>query len=148
MDLGSNTDTHFTSPIRRYIDLLVHRVLFNEIEEKEDLEALALRCSDKERLSAKAESSVVLLKKLRYLEDEAKKGCESYEGVLVAIKNFGLLFEIREIMYEGFLPIVEKGFSIGQKINVKLKEVDLITRRTEWILLFPNTHKKRRRPRH
>lgn len=127
--------THFTSPIRRYIDLLVHRVLLNESISKESLEMLALRCSEKERLSAKAESSVLLIKKLRYLEEEANQGHENYTGIIVAVKQFGILFEIREILYEGFLPITEQGFAIGDTITVKLKEVDLVTKRTEWTLL-------------
>ncbi len=135
--LGLEHYTHFTSPIRRYIDLLVHRVLFNEIDEEDHLEELALRCSEKERLSAKAESSVLLLKKLRYLADEGEKGNEIYQAIIVAIKNFGLIFEIKSLMFDGFLHLMEKGFAVGDSITVKLKEVDLVTRRTEWSLMTP-----------
>lgn len=143
--LGLDFYTHFTSPIRRYIDLLVHRVLFDELEEENDLEVLALRCSEQERVSAKAENSVLLLKKLRLLQERSSLGESDYEAIIVAIKNFGLIFEIKEFMYEGFLPIVEKGFALGDRVLVKLREVDLIARRTEWDLIsVKKKHPKRK----
>jgi ribonuclease R len=130
--LGLEHYTHFTSPIRRYIDLMVHRVLFDENEEGIDLEEIALRCSEKERLSAKAETSVLLLKKLRYLESERKKGRDTYEAVIVSIKPYGFFFELKELLYEGFLPFIGKQFALGSKIVVKLEDVNLVTRQTEW----------------
>ncbi|MCB1110157.1 MAG: VacB/RNase II family 3'-5' exoribonuclease, partial [Chlamydiia bacterium] len=57
---------HFTSPIRRYSDLIVHRRLFEKSEE--DLTEIAKHCSDQERVSFKAEMAVLLMKKLRLLE--------------------------------------------------------------------------------
>jgi ribonuclease R len=133
--LGLEHYTHFTSPIRRYIDLMVHRTLFDEVEAEMDLEEIALRCSEKERLSAKAEASVVLLKKLRYLDELRQKGIHRFEGVIIALKPFGIFFELKDMMYEGFLPITDKKFSLGDKILVKLMEVDLVTRQTSWHLL-------------
>lgn len=150
--LGLEHYTHFTSPIRRYIDLIVHRVLFNTNDEGVDLEEIALRCSDKERLAAKAESSVLLLKKLRYLEAKRKKGEATYDAVIVSIKHFGFFFELKEIMYEGFLPITDKQFALGVKIAVTLLDVDLVTRQTSWKLIQTEKlvaqkkiHRKRRR---
>ncbi len=54
---------HFTSPIRRYIDLVVHRILFGEKDDLTYLQEISQQCSDQERISAKAESSVIFLKK-------------------------------------------------------------------------------------
>ena len=54
---------HFTSPIRRYVDLVVHRILFGETDDFTYLQEVAQKCSDQERISAKAESSVVFFKK-------------------------------------------------------------------------------------
>ncbi len=71
--LGLTHYCHFTSPIRRYVDLIVHRILFGESDEKKRLDEIALRCSEKERLSAKAENSVVILKKYRLIEAENRK---------------------------------------------------------------------------
>lgn len=147
--LGLEHYTHFTSPIRRYIDLLVHRTLFNEVDNKENLDDIALRCCEKERLSAKAENAVILLKKLRYLEAQGKKGFDTYDAVVISIKPFGIFFELKEAMYEGFLPITEKSFVIGSKIKVRLSDVNLVTRQTDWTLIGEgpknNKNKKHRR---
>ncbi len=98
--------THFTSPIRRYIDLIVHRLIFDEVDPKEDLEEIALKCSERERLAAKASNSVVNLKKLRLLESLQKKDPQhSYGAVITSIKPFGFAFEITEFLFEGFISL-------------------------------------------
>lgn len=127
--------THFTSPIRRYIDLMVHRALFNEIKENVDLEEVALKCSEKERLSSKAENAVILLKKLRYLAGRKKEDNDTYDAIIVSIKPFGLFFELKDFIFEGFLPLQDKRLALGSRIRVKLREIDLVTRQTEWTLL-------------
>ena len=115
------------------------------MEEGTPLEEVAQRCSDKERLSAKAETSVILLKKLRYLERMSKNGRSTFEAVIVSIKPFGFFFELKEILYEGFLGLTDKGFAVGKKIVVKLSNVDLVTRQTEWTLMSPKPIEKVRR---
>lgn len=140
--LGLEHYTHFTSPIRRYIDLIVHRVLCEEINDDQDLEEIALQCSEKERFAAKAENSVVLLKKLRYLEGLSHK---EFEAVVTAVKPFGILFELKELLYEGMLPPQEKRLHLGDTISVRLVDIDLITRLTEWKLI-PRKKKKRKVP--
>ena len=133
--LGLEHYTHFTSPIRRYIDLIVHRALFDESKDVDELEEIANRCSERERLSAKAEGSVLQLKKMRYLVAKAQIGHDIYEAVVVAIKPFGVLFDLKEILYEGFLPLSRTGLRVGDKIQVQLTQVDLVTRQTLWTLL-------------
>lgn len=148
---------HFTSPIRRYVDLVVHRILFHESDDKEQLEMIAARCSDQERISAKAENSVVLLKKLRLL-DENKKTTpfKEYQAVVTRVKNFGIYFEIVDLMLEGYLHVSEldddyyifdeksntlKGrrhqqvFSAGDRICVMLKDIDFITLESVWTFI-------------
>lgn len=141
---------HFTSPIRRYVDLVIHRRVFNEIKEVNVLE-IAERCSDQERLSAKAENSVRDLKMLRYFK--LKKNNLVYEGIITKLKPFGIFFEIPELLYEGFIHVSSLGndyyvfdeinsrfkgnnshetFEVRKKIKVKTKLINFISREIEW----------------
>ena len=143
---------HFTSPIRRYVDLVAHRLIFEKASDVRALEKIADRCSERERISAKAEGSVVLLKKYRLLESFYKENPRrQYEAVITRIKSFGFFFEILELMLEGFIHISEIGvdfyqfeggklsgvdygetFAAGDKITVMLKELSLITCTSNW----------------
>lgn len=145
---------HFTSPIRRYTDLIIQRLLFNELPENTDVEKIALACSEKERVSFKAESSVTLLKKLRlaitYFADDPSR---IYRAVITKIKPFALFFEVPMFDLEGSLHISKLGkdffeynglkmsfkgartgktFTVGQEIFVKLENIDIILLQTEW----------------
>lgn len=155
--LGLTHYCHFTSPIRRYVDLVAHRLLFGEKDELEVLEQIAKRCSEQERISAKAESNVVLLKKLRLLktrQDEDPK--RQYEAIVTRVKQHGITFEILDYMLEGFLHVSElesdyylyedvhkllRGkysggtFCAGDRIVVMLKEADFITLESRWHLV-------------
>ena len=161
--LGLEHYCHFTSPIRRYVDLVVHRILFNESAPDTDLEAISNRCSEQERLSAKAESNVLLLKKLRllnakYLEEPLKQ----YEAVVTRVKQFGISFEVIDFMLEGFLHIseldndyfifdekrkclvgkrTEACYRSGDRIFVILKAIDLVLLESVWYLA-PGTEPK------
>lgn len=165
--LGLDHYTHFTSPIRRYIDLIVHRLLFDACPETENLEEIALKCSDKERLSAKAENAALLLKKLRLLKKVVTLDPHHhFKAVVMEIKPFGLIFEVVELFMEGFLPISQLGeeyfvfdakskrlignrtqhsFGPGDKIEVTLAHLDLITQETKWSLLTKKTKRGKRR---
>ena len=152
---------HFTSPIRRYVDLIVHRILFQPSHElvldKKTIEGIAQHCSEQERISAKAENSVVLLKKLRLLDMYHKEEpLRQYEAVVTRIKNFGVYFEIPQIMLESYLHVSElendyyifdeesvslKGrrhgqvYKAGDKITVMIKSVDFISLESKWELI-------------
>ncbi|NGX39720.1 MAG: Ribonuclease R [Chlamydiae bacterium] len=155
---------HFTSPIRRYSDLITERLLFDEEGEKLNLEKIGQVCSERERLSFRAEVSVKLLKKLRLLKswlEENPSG--TYTGYITRIKPFGLFFEIKELFLEGFLHISQladdyylfnptneilegertgRRYSLGQEIAVLPTDVDLIRLKSEWVLA---SGKKRRK---
>jgi ribonuclease R len=167
--LGLDHYTHFTSPIRRYIDLIVHRLLFDQCPETENLEEIALKCSDKERLSAKAENAALLLKKLRLLNKLVQDDPHHhFKAVITEIKPFGILFEVVELFMEGFLPISQLGddyfvfdakskrlignrsqhsFCSGDKIEITLHHLDLITLETKWSLLNSEPRKAKRKGR-
>lgn len=148
---------HFTSPIRRYIDLVVHRILFGDSDDLESLKLIANQCSEQERISAKAESSVVVLKKLRLLNQfHSQDPQKEYEAIITRIKNFGIYFEIIDLLLEGFIHISEleedyfvfeeekmrlRGsktgslYSPGNTITVMLKEVDFISQESSWYVV-------------
>lgn len=145
---------HFTSPIRRYTDLVIHRILFEKEIEPMELDAITLRCSEQERISSRAESSVKLLKKLRFLEAHNREEPHfAYHAVVTQIKPFGFYFEVLDLMLEGFVHLSEldddyyiydesysrlRGRSTkniyqpGTPIDVMLKHIDLIFLETGW----------------
>lgn len=152
--LGLTHYCHFTSPIRRYVDLVVHRILFGENDDKKRLDEIALRCSEKERLSAKAEQSVVMLKKYRLIEAESKADRRrQYEAIITKVKPFGISFDLLDYMIEGFIHVSAlkndyyiyseakqvlegdrsgESFHAGNRILVMLKKIDLIVQEAEW----------------
>lgn len=152
--LGLTHYCHFTSPIRRYVDLIIHRLLFGLEADLPHLEMVAAQCSEQERLSAKAEGSVVLLKKYRLLQEiKQQDPYKQYDAVITRVKNFGFFFEVLDFMLEGFLHVSEigndyylydepslslkgtrtgQGFTSGTKISVILKEIDFITLESKW----------------
>jgi ribonuclease R len=148
---------HFTSPIRRYVDLVVHRILFGESDDFEYLQNVAQHCSEQERISARAEMSVLMLKKLRLLQDYHQKDpYREYEAIITRVKNFGIYFEIIDFLFEGFIHISNLGedyfvyeedlmrlkgsrqggvYAPGDRITVMLKEINFITQETDWYIV-------------
>ena len=155
--LGLTHYCHFTSPIRRYIDLVIHRTVFHEAESYENLELVADNCSEQERASARAETSVKLLKKLRLLKARQEQDpYKQYEAIVTRVKAYGVVFEVLEIMLESYLHVSEldgdyyvydeasvtlKGrhthqtFKAGDKITVMVKNIDFITLESSWGLV-------------
>lgn len=155
--LGLTHYCHFTSPIRRYVDLVVHRILFGESDDLKALEEISSNSSEQERISAKAENHVVLLKKLRLVNTiHEKEPLKQYEAIVTRIKNFGVFFEVLDYMLEGFLHVSEleddyfvydeanvrlrgihkgRSYCSGDKITVMLKSVDFILLESEWNLV-------------
>lgn len=147
---------HFTSPIRRYVDLVVHRILFGESDDFEYLQKVANQCSEQERISSKAENSVLILKKLRLLETmAAKESYREFEAIVTKVKPFGIYFEIMDLLLEGFLHISELDndyfhyeeslmrlvgsntgtiYGAGDSLRVMLKDVNLINLEARWYL--------------
>lgn len=147
---------HFTSPIRRYSDLIIQRLLFNEEPKDINLEKIARHCSDQERVSFRAEMSVKTLKKLRLLAKFFKKEPEKkYPALVTKVKPFGFFFEIQEIMLEGFIHISEIGndyyihneklgtlvgkntgktYKMADPIEVEIDGLDLVSQQVRWRL--------------
>ncbi len=146
---------HFTSPIRRYSDLIIQRLLFNEEPKELNLEEIGKSCSDKERVSFKAESSVKALKKLRLLNQwQAENPDRNYVAHITKIKPFGIFFEVQDLFLEGYIHISDlegdyyvydpdrslfagektgKKFVVGMEIKVHPILIDLTYLETKWL---------------
>jgi len=111
--LGASTYTHFTSPIRRYPDLMVHRILREVLaggrppEDRRErlhreLPEIALQSSRTERTADEAEWEVVELKKLAYM---AGRVGETFDGFISSVAPFGFFVEISDLFVEGLVHL-------------------------------------------
>lgn len=159
--LASDCYTHFTSPIRRYPDLVVHRILKQVLHhgppkgaERERLVGLlpelGQRSSDRERLSMEAEWEVVNVKKARFMLGRIG---ETYQGFITGVARFGLFVELENIFVEGLVPArtlprdqyrydeeqhtlmgVRHRFRLADPVTVQVTGVDLDRRRVNFEL--------------
>jgi ribonuclease R len=153
--LAKKEYTHFTSPIRRYPDLLVHRilkkVLRNEREKIASLSSLALHCSEQERAAEEAERELLEWRIFRFLK--GKLG-EEFDGIIVDITSAGLIVELDDYFVDGLVSYSDLGgdyfrkrsektlvgrrtgrtFELGDRMKVTLASVDPILRRMSLVL--------------
>ena len=104
--------THFTSPIRRYPDLLVHRSLFSileqhkldpsKLEKLEKLERMAQDSTQKEIAAAEAERESIKLKQVEYMQDRLGK---EFDGIISGVTEWGIYVEDRETKSEGMVAL-------------------------------------------
>src|SRR5207237_798207 len=110
--LAKTNYTHFTSPIRRYADLEVHRALAERDLPRRSsrampqLSAIADHISATERNAAEAEIDAVKMKKLEFFESQLEaRNPQIFDAVVIDVRNYGLLVELPEILLTGLVHV-------------------------------------------
>ncbi len=116
--LGFDNYTHFTSPIRRYADVLVHRILFENLKKdyrvkKSDLEASCKHISEQERNAMKAERESIKYKQVEYIKGFIG---EAFEGTINGMIDMGMFVELTANKCEGMVTFnsLDENFKIGE----------------------------------
>jgi len=158
--LASDCYTHFTSPIRRYADLVVHRILKKQLHYKKpqaklikNLEGICEHISEKERIAMEAEREIIDRLRVQFMTNKIG---EEYDGVISGVTGFGFFVELDSVFVEGFVRLsslhedyyffdqrafaligkrTRQSFRLGDRVKVKVIDVKPHRREIELHLL-------------
>ncbi len=157
--------THFTSPIRRYPDMMVHRLLARYLEggkpaDKESLEALCEYASEREIVAAEAERASIKYKMVEYMKERLG---QEFDGHISGLTEWGVYVELDDTHIEGmsFLRDIAGDFyqfdeanyeivgrstgrrmTLGDKARIRVKRADLQRRQLDFELLLPDAEER------
>jgi ribonuclease R len=156
--LGFEYYTHFTSPIRRYPDVMVHRLLQHYLDggKNPDVEALEEQCkhsSEMEKLAADAERASIKYKQVQYLQDKIG---QEFDGIISGVTEWGIFVELIDNHCEGMVRLRDlqddmyyfdednyclrgrkynKVLTLGDKVRIEIKRADLVKKQLDFALV-------------
>jgi ribonuclease R len=169
--LAAKAYTHFTSPIRRYPDLIVHRILKENMRtghallEENELRELGNDTSFTERRAAEAERELIEWKKVKFMEERVG---DDFAALIISTTKYGFFVELSELFVEGIVPIEtlpgdryryhengrkiigersRRSFGIGDIVQVRLDRADTVERKLQFGLAENSGSGKRKRKR-
>jgi ribonuclease R len=170
--LAYSSYCHFTSPIRRYPDLVIHRIITDILDNKpakavlslEEIEKIGRHCSESERRSDDATRDASLALKCHYVQDKVG---QTFRAVISGVASFGIFAELKDIFVEGLIHVTGLGneyfnydpahhrmigertrtvYRLGDVVEVRVVRVDVEAKKIDFELVeFPQNKQKRGR---